>query len=385
MTNPIDAVTAPDPYPYYARLVAERPLAFDEELGLWVAAGASEVIAVLNAPGLRVRPSAQPVPPGIQGTPAGEVFGSLVRMNDGETHTRLKAMVGTALARVEAESVRELAALAARRVLDESGLDFDGLLFAVPVRVVAGLCGLPGEQADEAARLIGRFVTCLRPDATPGRLGEAAAAAERLKALMRPDTRPRDGLLTALAHAAVHAVSPDQVACNAVGLLSQTYEATAGLIGNTLLAMARQEPPAALAPFIREVARHDAPIQNTRRFAAEPVRCGGSVIEPGQAVLAVLAAANRDPAVNPDPHRFAPDRTNAAVFTFGGAAHRCPGGEPAVAITEGAVGALLDAGFDPASELSPEPAYRPSPNARIPVLTLGEGRAGRGPGLRSGL
>ncbi|GAA0958209.1 cytochrome P450 [Actinocorallia libanotica] len=374
MTNPVDAVTSPDPYPYYAGLVAERPLAFDEELGSWVAAGAAEVAAVLRAPGLRVRPPAQPVPPGIRGTPAGEVFGSLVRMNDGETHTRLKSAVGAALARADAGSVRGLADAAARQTFGAAGPDLDELMFAVPARVVAGLCGLPEKEADDAARLVGDFVKCLRPDADSARLREADAAAERLLAMLKPGTRTGDDLLAALVSASAHAALPslDQVAGNAVGLLSQTYEATAGLIGNTLLAAARQEgSPGALTPFVLEVARHDAPVQNTRRFAAEAVRCGGAVIEPGQSVLVVLAAANRDPAANPEPHRFAPERTEAAVFTFGEAAHRCPGRDLAVAITAGTVGALLDTGFDPASTLPPRPAYRPSPNARIPVLTTG--------------
>jgi len=42
-SDPIAAVTHPDPYPYYANLVAERPLYRDESLGLWVAAGAAAV------------------------------------------------------------------------------------------------------------------------------------------------------------------------------------------------------------------------------------------------------------------------------------------------------------------------------------------------------
>ncbi|MFL6235910.1 MAG: cytochrome P450, partial [Thermoanaerobaculia bacterium] len=38
--DPIAAVTHRDPYPYYARLVAERPVYHDGPLGLWVASSA---------------------------------------------------------------------------------------------------------------------------------------------------------------------------------------------------------------------------------------------------------------------------------------------------------------------------------------------------------
>ena len=66
---------------------------------------------------------------------------------------------------------------------------------------------------------------------------------------------------------------------NTIGYLSQAYEATAGLIGNTLVALGRhgdlRERAGAEAGFlpavIREVVRHDPPVQNTRRFLAGPV------------------------------------------------------------------------------------------------------------------
>lgn len=365
--NPIDAVTHADPYPYYAELVAERPFAFDESLGLWVAAGAAQVTDVLRAPGLRVRPPGQAVPPGITGTAAGRVFGSLVRMNDGEVHTWLKSVVTAALTQADPATARDLAEGAVKRDLDGGPPDLDALMFTVPVRVVAGLCGLTEREAAEAAALSGDFVKCLRPDADTGQLLAADAAAERLTALLPPEPRPGDGLVAALVRAAGQAVRPDAVSGNAVGLLSQTYDATAGLIGNTLLALAREGGrPRPLESFVHEVARHDAPVQNTRRFAAEPVRCGTAEIEPGQAVLVALAAANRDPAVNPDPHAFAADRPAATVFTFGAAAHRCPGQDLATAIAAGALGALLDRGFDPSAVVPRTAAYRPSPNARIP-------------------
>lgn len=68
--DPIAAATHPDPYPYYARLVAERPFHRDPVLGLWVASSAAAVTAVLTNPACRVRPRAEPIPPALLGTPA---------------------------------------------------------------------------------------------------------------------------------------------------------------------------------------------------------------------------------------------------------------------------------------------------------------------------
>ena len=377
MTTPIEAVRQPDPYPYYATLVEERPLAYDETVGAWVACDAAAVRAVLTATALRVRPPAEPVPAGIASTPAGDVFGDLVRMTDGEPQHRLKAVVVDALGHVDTERAADVAAERTRDVLAAGGRPaFEELMFRVPARTVAALCGLDRGADAEAARLIGDFVQCIPASATAEQQKAAALAAGRLQELLGPGIEQGEdgsGLLAELVRAA-RSASWSRTApllSNAVGFLSQTYDATAGLIGNTLVALARGERmpagPADVEAFVREVVRHDAPIQNTRRFAAEPFSHGRAEIPPGEQVLVVLAAANRDPAANPDPHAFRPGRPNPAIFTFGAAAHRCPGEVLAVTVAVAVVRELLAAGFGPA-ELPAEVTYRPLANARIPVL-----------------
>lgn len=389
MTHPIEAVRLADPYPGYAALVAERPFAYDPAVNAWVAADAAAVRAVLGSAALRVRPVAEPVPAGIVGTAAGEVFGDLVRMTDGDLQHRLKGVVAQALGTADPAHAARLAAEQTRAVLATGGeVPFEELMFAVPARVVAGLCGLDADGSAHAARLIGEFVQCIPALATPEQQRAAALAAAGLRELLGPGIEAAgaagaaedagNGLLAALVRAAREAswTRTAPLLANAVGFLSQTYDATAGLIGNTLLALTREETPKSPAEreaFVREVVRHDAPIQNTRRFAAEPFRHGAAQVAPGEQVLVLLAAANRDPAVNPEPHTFRPDRETPAVFTFGAAAHRCPGENLAVAMAGAVVGTLLDSGFDPAHLPSgpfgpAEVTYRPLANARIPVL-----------------
>jgi len=58
-------------------------------------------------------------------------------------------------------------------------------------------------------------------------------------------------------------------------------------------------------------------------------------------VLVVLAAANRDPAANPEPARFDPLRRDRQAFTFGVGPHACPGEAMATAIAEAGVERLL--------------------------------------------
>ncbi len=369
--TPITAVTAPDPYPYYAGLVAERPFGFDETLRAWVAADAASVTAVLAEPALRVRPPAEPVPAGLVGTAAGDVFGRLVRMTDGEPQRRLKQAVGTALGTADPARVTAVAAERAAYAVKRQASPRE-LMFGVPAQVVAVLSGLDDEPADEAAALIGDFVQCIPPTATPEQQARAARAATALHDLLGPALASRgDGLLAELVRAAGPDAEPAALFANGVGLLSQTFDATAGLIGNTLVALGRSADPAhrrpgALPAVVAEVARHDAPIQNTRRFAAAPVTVAGAGLAAGDAVLLVLAAANRDPAANEAPAEFRADRRDPAVFTFGAGAHACPGRAIATAIAAAVVGELLSAGFE-----VPGPdrvTYLPLANARIPAL-----------------
>lgn len=380
--TPITAVVADDPYPYYAELVADRPFGFDDGLGLWVAASAAAVNEALTAPGLRVRPPAQQVPAGIVGTPAGDVFSRLVRMTDGPDQRRLKSIVESALGTARVEDVAAVASRRTAHALSSGGTTRD-LLFGVPAQVVAVLCGLDDPAPSEASRLIGDFVQCIPASATPEQNAAAASAAAALTGLLGPKLDEHGtGLLAELVRAARADDWPDTapLLANGLGLLSQTYDATAGLIGNTLVTLARglarpapslgrnrstARDPDGWPALVREVARFDAPVQNTRRFVAEPVAIAGTPLAAGDAVLVVLAAANRDPAANADPDRFAADRSDPAIYTFGAAAHRCPGETLAVTIAAAVVAEALDQGVSlPVLPVS----YVPLANARIPVV-----------------
>jgi cytochrome P450 len=385
-TSPIAAVVHPDPYLYYARLVRNRPLYQDADLGLWIASSAAAVTALLTNPACRVRPPSEPVPQHLVGSPAGELFRRLVRMNDGALHKPCKTALRATLdamdpPRLALESARWAAQLVSSLGSAPDSASLMAFAFALPVHVVGSLVGFEDSLLPEITALVGRFVACLSPAAMPEQVGHGKAAAALLlelgNALNRPTPPHVDNVFHALgAQCRHHACDdPDVIIANAIGLMTQSYEATAGLITATLLTLARSEPlrgqirgePALLAPLIDEVLRFDPPVQNTRRFVAEPAVIQEHQFKSGDAVLLVLAAANRDPASNTDPDRFDLARRNRRNFTFGVGPHACPGQTVATSIAQAAVAAFLESGLDPA-RLQPNPVYRPSANTRIPIL-----------------
>jgi hypothetical protein len=76
---------------------------------------------------------------------------------------------------------------------------------------------------------------------------------------------------------------------------------------------------------VEELLRFESPVQHTARIAPSDMQLGGKTIKKGSRVVAVLAAANRDPNRFPDPDRLDLLRTDNRHVAFGWAAHFCFG------------------------------------------------------------
>ncbi|CAG9169305.1 hypothetical protein LMG23992_01445 [Cupriavidus laharis] len=369
--DPLEAVTHPDPYPYYRGLAAHRPFGFDERLGMWVAAGPAEVAAVLAHPDCRVRPPAQPVPPALAGTAAGELFGRLIRMNDGAGHAPLKAILLQLMASIDTGTARARAAMLAAALdavpgmAPATGAAVNRWVSTLPVVTVADLLGLPvraGVDAMTVAARVAAYAAAQSPLATAEDVAAGADAARWLNqwllaAAEVPCQADDAGLLPALRQAAqAQDIAPEAVAANAIGLMVQACEATAGLAGNMLLRIGRSGPAVdGLPELAARVARDDPPVQNTRRFLAADARLCGVPVRAGDAVLVLLAAASCAASGDDD----------ARPWTFGAGRHACPGDALAQALAAATVEALLARGALPAA-LAQAFRYRPSHNARIP-------------------
>jgi hypothetical protein len=84
---------------------------------------------------------------------------------------------------------------------------------------------------------------------------------------------------------------------------------------------------AARPGIINEILRIDTPEQFVTRLTTEDVRAGDTVVPAGEVVILLIASANRDPEVFPDPDRFDHTRPVAASqhLAFGSGMHGCAG------------------------------------------------------------
>jgi cytochrome P450 len=88
---------------------------------------------------------------------------------------------------------------------------------------------------------------------------------------------------------------------------------------------ALQDNPALLPSALKELLRFDSPVQYTGRRLKEDVRLHGQLMKKGQLVIALIGAANRDPAKFSEPDVLDIHRNQGAHLSFGYGPHVCIG------------------------------------------------------------
>ncbi|MFY0581483.1 cytochrome P450 [Cystobacter fuscus] len=120
-------------------------------------------------------------------------------------------------------------------------------------------------------------------------------------------------------------------------------------LSNTVLALLRhpeqlralRQDPGLIRGAIEEGLRHEPAVMSINRVCVEDTELGGTRIPKGRLVYAMVAAANRDPSIFPDPERFELTRAPNRHMTFGVGAHYCPGASLVRLEVEEALRALL--------------------------------------------
>ena len=271
-----------------------------------------------------------------------QVVGPSMLSLDGTEHERHRAPFSRAfrLGPVH-ERFTELVEAACVRLLDRiSGqgtadlrTELSGPLSVAAMAAALGLDDLP---ADVPLAWYGAIVGAVT-DITAGRepSPEGAEAFTALGRALEPvlEREPAATLLGAAARGA-RALDRCEVVSNAAVLLFGGIETTDGMIANALfhvlssdLARANVlERPALAANVVEESLRLEPAAAVVDRYATRDVELGGATIGRRELVRVSLSAANRDPSVFAEPHRFVPDRENAklqAAFAHG--PHVCLG------------------------------------------------------------
>ncbi|MCY3730531.1 MAG: cytochrome P450 [Rhodospirillaceae bacterium] len=343
--NPLSPSVIQNPYPAYARLRRYSPVHRSAILGSWVLTRYRDVLTAAkdherfsNDPRWR-RVTASVLPP------APDDYSIL--LVDPPEHSRLRRVAAEVFSKAHLEALGGTVAQTASELIERAArrrtIDWVGDVAApLAMRVMLKLMAIPEHDR-------GRWVMWSRDRA---RLLEMIAARTQrrtahiagdeiqsyFKALL--DHRRRSDAADAVSTlsrraAAGAAISPAEAGDMLSVLMIAGNETTTHLIGNGMLALLRhpqemerlREEPGRIRAAIDEMLRFDSPVQTDFRIAKAEIDLQGRTIKPGDGVILLTGAANRDEAAFEHADAFDITRKGPKHLSFGFGVHRCIGAE----------------------------------------------------------
>ncbi|MFZ6183071.1 cytochrome P450 family protein [Nannocystis pusilla] len=340
-----------DPYPTYARLRRERPLAlavdgFGGEV--WAVSRYADVQEALRDPRLGCNQRSATGKSDMDRWYVPKImraFGETMLSQDDEGHRRLRGLVHKAftprmienLTRRVEDLVDELLARAASRGQFDLIADF---ALPLPLTIISEMMGVPDDR--DRLRFHGWIAGILEGgDPSPMNVLKQLPDMVQLarffsKLVAAHKLAPREDLTSALIEAREKddKLSDAELTAMLFVLLLAGHETTVNLIGNgTLallehpeqLALLRAQPELAPAA-VEELLRFTNPVQMpSPRFAREDITLHGRTIPRGARVTALIGSANRDEEAFPRADALDLQRAPNRHVAFGHGVHYCVG------------------------------------------------------------
>ncbi|MCE7009006.1 cytochrome P450 [Kibdelosporangium philippinense] len=328
-----------NPYPVLERMRAKGPV-YRGLSGMYALTSHSLISQALKHPQVKVQPLPGKRDPFTLGTNALE--GSFVVL-DAPDHTRLRRITAPAFRPKMMRELRGRIEATTHRLLDHVGTEFDLMAdFAnpLPITVISDLLGIPANETGRFARygmIIAEAFDGLNSPAKVREYNTAYADIRQLFSRLMAERRvdPGDDVISILVAAETEdRMTADEFMTTCMLLLIAGFETTVNMIGNAAVLFSEhpeqwellKAQPDLATNVVEEVLRYESPVPVLMRFTHDLVQLDGGEVPAGASVLFMLGAANRDPAVFPEPHRFDITRSGSVEhLAFGGGVHYCLG------------------------------------------------------------
>jgi cytochrome P450 len=328
-----------DPYPIYQRLRADEPVSWVESVGLWLVTRWDDVNYVDRTPELftgETEPST-----------LNRTFGKNLLGSEGEYHQRIRSIIYPAF-RVAAigHYPDEVIAPLANELIDafagRGEVEFVSE-FAEPLstKVVKRALGLHDIEDETLRRWFVELATgAANFEADPEKQAIADRASEEVNQTVQPlldrlEREPDDTLLSSMLHSEVDGdrLTREEIQSNLKVMLVGGLQAGTDLIVLSLWALLAHPEQADVVKddsslvnqAIEEGARWHSPVGTSTRQTTRDTELGGSKLEKGALIAAVLASANRDERHWSEPDRYDIRRNEGAHLAFATGAHLCIG------------------------------------------------------------
>jgi len=271
------------------------------------------------------------------------MFRQMMLNMDHPRHTRLRRILQPIFTPRAVERLRASIEVNAAEILGELDRDEEIDLVTtvaaeMPLRVLADLFGMPREDR----HLIFQWSNSLLGADNPSPEQHAEDSVTALSGMMAygldmaADRRaaPRDDLVSRIVQAEADGerLSDDELQMFWLLLVVAGNETTRNALSGAVVALHEQDRWRWLAQHpehdqtaVEELLRHVSPVQHFRRTATQDTRLGDQQVRAGDKVVIWFGAANRDPAVFPDPGRLDLERDPNPHVAFGVGPHFCLG------------------------------------------------------------
>jgi cytochrome P450 len=334
----LDVPRRADPYPYLAQLRAEEPAHYSPVEDLWVLTRFDDCLAAFSDPALW---SSQRRGNLINDLP--ERVGKTLGTTDPPRHTQIRRLVNKAftprtVAGLE-PTVRETSARFHDAASAAGTFEYvDAISAPLNAHILGAMFGVPDADFLDLRHWLDDFF--VREKEVPGREPAQVVAMRNLRAYIdglvaERVAQPGDDLMSAMLAAAEGGItlSHEQVAVTTMTFLTAGFESVNNMFTNMVVALAAhprlvdrlRQDAEAVAAFVEETMRWDAPAQGFVRTPTRDIELHGVVIPEDAQVLVHIGAANRDPEAFPDPDRFDLDRNAGRHLGLGHGAHFCVG------------------------------------------------------------
>ena len=278
---------------------------------------------------------------------------------DGADHRRLRSLVSQAFTPKRVRDMRPRVQTIADELIDRvqpaGRMDLIAdYAYHLPTIVILEMLGIPAADRD---RFRAWTNAVINPTFDPDGFAEALRLMGEFLAYLRAlfaDRRanPTGDLVTAMVHAEEQGdrLNEGELLGMLMLLIVAGHETTVNLIGNAMVALWRnpeqlaqlRAEPGLMPAAVEEFLRYDGSVERAfNRLTLDEVGLSSATVPPGEMIIPILAAANRDPAVFANPEALDITRSPNPHLGFGKGAHYCLGAPLARIETEIALNTLL--------------------------------------------
>jgi cytochrome P450 len=367
-----------NPYPTFERLRAEAPVYFFAPLQSFILTRAADMEAFVKDPSFSSRRSGELLGGlGVTGEDEASkkmlaTWSRIAFFQDPPRHTAIRQLISKGFSPAAVERLRPSIAKVVERALEKGRRQGEMDVVAdfasdISINTLAELFAIP---AEDRPKFMKWTVDVLKP------AGAGAGGAEVTRMIVTSANDMYDYMM-ALADERRRAPGDDMIsrfirieeegsefageaAIQSYQMVGAGYVTSMNQIASSVLALLRhpnelqklRENQGLLKSAVEEALRYEASALSINRMCVRDTEIQGVKISKGQFVFAMIASANRDPALFPDPDRFDITRSQNRHIAFGVGPHYCPGASLSRMEVEEALRALLSL---PRWELADQP------------------------------